>query len=339
MPQMDGPVGIRKCGCNKMSFVCSQSVYFEGAKIVFNPSMIEPPFLKEGSTVGIVATARKLTWEEVEPTIGLLADAGFTVRTGQRMFGAENQYAGSDEDRAADMQRMLDDPDINAILCARGGYGTVRIIDKLDFTEFVKHPKWLCGFSDITVLHAHINQNFGIATLHSSMPLSMRELPEDHVQVTTLINSLKGELPTYEFSAHPLNRNGEIEGEVVGGNLSVLYSILGSKSDIDTDGKILFLDDLDEYLYHIDRMMMNIKRNGKLSNLKGLLIGGMSDMNDNTIPFGKSAVEIIRERVDEYDYPVCFNFPAGHIDDNRALILGKKAAIRITDSGSQFQYI
>lgn len=276
--------------------------------------------------------------EELEPTVGILADAGFKERTGQRMFGAENQFAGSDEDRAADMQRMLDDPDVNAILCARGGYGTVRIIDKLDFSEFVKHPKWLCGFSDITVLHAHINQNFGVATLHSSMPLSMKDLPEDHVQITTLINSLKGELPNYNFSSHPLNRIGKMEGEIVGGNLSVIYSILGSESDINTDGKILFLEDLDEYLYHIDRMMMNMKRNGKLAKLKGLIIGGMSDMNDNAIPFGKTAEEIIREAVNGFDYPVCFNFPAGHIDDNRALILGKKAAIRITDNGSQFQY-
>ena len=336
---MDWSVGIRKCGCNEVSFILVQSVYFEGAKIVFNLSMTEPPFLKPNSTIGIVATARKLTWEELEPTIGLLTDAGFTVRTGQRMFSADNQFAGSDDDRAADMQRMLDDPDINAILCARGGYGTVRIIDKLDFTEFVKHPKWLCGFSDITVLHTHINQNFGIATLHSSMPLSMRELPEDHVQVATLIASLKGELPNYAYESHSLNRKGEMEGEIVGGNLSVLYSILGSKSDVDTDGKILFIEDLDEYLYHIDRMMMNIKRNGKLAKLKGLLIGGMSDMNDNTIPFGKSAVEIIREAVEEYNYPICFNFPAGHIDDNRALILGKKAVVRITDNGSHFQYM
>ena len=321
-----------------MSFVCGQSVYFEGAKIVIGKGMIEPPFLKEGSTIGIVATARKLTWEEAEPAIGMLADAGFKVRTGQRMFGEDNQYSGTDEDRAADLQRMLDDPDVNAILCARGGYGTVRVIDKLDFSEFKKHPKWLCGFSDITVLHAHVSQNCGIATLHSSMPLSMKDLPNNHIQVSTMISSLKGELPAYNFASHPLNRTGEIEGEIVGGNLSVLYSILGSESDVKTDGKVLFLEDLDEYLYHIDRMMMNMKRNGKLAKLKGLIVGGMSDMNDNTIGFGKTAEVIIREAVEEYDYPVCFNFPAGHIDDNRALILGKKAAIRITDSGSQFQY-
>lgn len=320
-----------------MSFMCSQSVLFEGAKIVFNRRMIVPPFLKPGDTIGIVATARKLTWEELEPTIGILTDAGFTVRTGQRMFGSENQFSGSDDDRAADMQRMLDDPDINAILCARGGYGTVRIVDKLDFSEFVKHPKWLCGFSDITVLHAHINQNFNVATLHSSMPLSMKDLPEDHIQISTLLQSLKGDLPEYDFPSHILNRVGEMEGEVVGGNLSVLYSILGSESDINTDGKVLFIEDLDEYLYHVDRMMMNLKRNGKLSKLKGLIVGGMSDMNDNAIPFGKTAEEIIREAVDEYDYPVCFNFPAGHIDDNRALILGKKAAVRITNNGSQFK--
>lgn len=300
--------------------------------------MIEPSYLKPGDTIGIVATARKLTWEELEPTIGVLADQGFVVRTGQRMFGSENQFSGSDEDRAADMQRMLDDPDINAILCARGGYGTVRIIDKLDFSEFVKHPKWLCGFSDITVLHAHINQNYGIATLHSSMPLSMKGLSADHPQYATLISSVKGELPSYDFDAHPLNRNGKMEGELVGGNLSVLYSILGSQSDVDTEGKILFLEDLDEYLYHIDRMMMNLKRNGKLNKLKGLIVGGMSDMNDNTIPFGKTAVQIIRDAVEEFDYPMCFNFPAGHIDDNRALILGKKAAVRITNNGSSFSY-
>jgi muramoyltetrapeptide carboxypeptidase len=336
---MNGAVSIRKRCCDKMSFICGQSCYFECAKIVFNRSMIIPPFLKPGSTIGIVATARKLTWEELESTVGVLADAGFKIRTGQRMFGAENQFAGSDDDRASDMQRMLDDPDINAILCARGGYGTVRIIDKLDFTEFQKHPKWLCGFSDITVLHAHINQNCGVATLHSSMPLSMKDLPEDHAQITTLINSLKGELPNYDFASHPLNRIGTMEGKIVGGNLSVIYSILGSESDLNTDGKILFLEDLDEYLYHIDRMMMNMKRNGKLANLKGLVIGGMSDMNDNAIPFGKSAEEIIRARVNEFDYPICFNFPVGHIDDNRALILGKKAAIQITDNGSHFQYI
>lgn len=299
--------------------------------------MIEPPYLKKGSTIGIVATARKITWEEVKPAIELLTDQGFIVRTGQQMFGSENQFSGNDEDRVADMQRMLDDPDINAILCARGGYGTVRIVDRLDFSEFQNHPKWLCGYSDVTVLHAHINQNFGVCTLHSTMPINMKGMNAEHAAFSSMMNALKGQSLSYEFPSLSLNRMGEMKAEIVGGNLSILHSILGSASDIDTDGKILFIEDLDEYLYHIDRMMMNLKRNGKLSRLAGLTVGGMSDMNDNEIPFGKTAVEIIRETVEEYDYPVAFNFPAGHLNDNRAIVLGKKAAIRITDSGSQFQ--
>ncbi len=299
--------------------------------------MIIPPYLQKGSTVGIVATARKISLEEIQPAIQLLSDQGFTVETGKRMFGEENQFSGSDEERAADLQQMLDDPKVDAILCARGGYGTVRIIDKLDFTEFEKHPKWLCGYSDVTVLHAHINQNLGVCSMHSTMPINMQEMSSEHVAFRSLIKALTGESLHYDFDAHQLNRSGVMEGEVVGGNLSILYSLLGSSSDIDTKGKILFIEDLDEYLYHIDRMMMNLKRNGKLTNLKGLLVGGMSDMNDNTIPFGKTAVEIIREAVEEYDYPVAFHFPAGHVADNRALVLGKKATIRIAESGSEFQ--
>ncbi len=299
--------------------------------------MIKPPYLQKGSTIGIVATARKIGWEEVEPAIRLLTEEGFMVRTGQRMFGSENQFSGTDADRAADMQRMLDDPEVNAILCARGGYGTVRIIDRLDFTLFEKHPKWICGYSDATVLHAHINGNFGICSIHSTMPVNMREMTADDTVFRSLIDRLTGKPVSYEFDHHDLNRIGEAEGEVVGGNLSILYSILGSGSDIGTDGRILLIEDLDEYLYHIDRMMMNLKRNGKLDRLKGLIVGGVSDMNDNEIPFGKTAREIIREAVEEYGYPVGFNFPAGHIGDNRAVILGKKATIRMSNGGSQFQ--
>ncbi len=255
------------------------------------------------------------------------------------MFGNENQFSGSDEDRTADMQDMLDDLKVDAILCARGGYGTVRIVDKLDFTEFNKKPKWLCGYSDVTVLHSHINQNLGVCSIHSTMPINMKGISSEHEAFNSLMLALTGGSLHYEFDSNQLNRQGSMEGEVVGGNLSILYSILGSASDIDTKGKILFLEDLDEYLYHIDRMMVNLKRNGKLTALKGLLVGGMSDMNDNTIPFGKTAIEIIREVVEDYDYPVAFNFPAGHIDDNLAIVLGKKATIRVTDSGSEFQNI
>ncbi|MDP6908664.1 MAG: LD-carboxypeptidase [Flavobacteriales bacterium] len=301
--------------------------------------MIEPPNLQKGSTIAIVATARKISLEEVRPAIRLLSTQGFQVITGKRMFGNENQFSGSDEDRTADMQDMLDDLKVDAILCARGGYGTVRIVDKLDFTEFNKKPKWLCGYSDVTVLHSHINQNLGVCSIHSTMPINMKGISSEHEAFNSLMLALTGGSLHYEFDSNQLNRQGSMEGEVVGGNLSILYSILGSASDIDTKGKILFLEDLDEYLYHIDRMMVNLKRNGKLTALKGLLVGGMSDMNDNTIPFGKTAIEIIREVVEDYDYPVAFNFPAGHIDDNLAIVLGKKATIRVTDSGSEFQNI
>lgn len=296
--------------------------------------MISPPFLTPGDTIGIVATARKISYEEAAPAIGMLVDGGFKVRTGQRMFGISNQFSGTDEERTADLQRMLDDPEVKAILCARGGYGTVRIIDRLDFSEFVKHPKWICGFSDVTVLHSHIHRHFGIATLHSSMLFNMRNVEASHPSFRTLADTLKGDLRPMEAPPSELNRYGTAEAEVVGGNLSILYSLLGSDSDIDTDGRILFLEDLDEYLYHIDRMMMNMCRNGKLRNLAGLIIGGMTDMNDNAIAFGETAEQIIARHVEGLGFPVAFGFPVGHLDVNRALMLGKKAALRVSEGGS-----
>lgn len=301
--------------------------------------MTLPPHLHLGDTIGIVATARKMSYEEATPAIGMLVDEGYKVRTGQRMFGEKNQFSGTDEERTADMQRMLDDPEVKAILCARGGYGTVRIIDKLDFTEFLKHPKWICGFSDVTVLHAHINQNFGIATLHSSMPVNMKAMDASHLTFRSLIDALLHRYAPIETPTHYLNQIGKCEAEVVGGNLSILYSLLGSASDVNTNGKILFLEDLDEYLYHIDRMMMNMKRNGRLSNLAGLIVGGMTDMRDNGIAFGETAEELIKRHVSHLDIPVAFGFPAGHQEDNRALVFGKKAALRVTESGSHFSYV
>lgn len=296
--------------------------------------MTTPPFLTLGDTIGIVATARKITYEEAAPAIGMLVDEGFKVRTGQRMFGINNQFSGTDEQRAADLQRMLDDSEVKAILCARGGYGTVRIIDRLDFTEFVKHPKWICGFSDVTVLHSHIHRHFGITTLHSSMLFNMREMAPSHPSFQTLVETLKGSSCPIEAPPFSLNRTGAAEAEVVGGNLSILYSLLGSASDIDTDGKILFIEDLDEYLYHLDRMMMNLSRNGKLRNLAGLIVGGMTDMNDNAIAFGETAEQIIVRHVAAFDYPVAFGLPVGHLEDNRALVLGKKTALRVSEGGS-----
>ena len=280
--------------------------------------LIKPPVLKPGDTIMIISTARKVSLTELQFTINKLTEWGLKVRLGKNLFEAENQYAGSDEHRAEDLQTALNDKEVNAVLFARGGYGTVRIIDKIDFTSFQAHPKWLIGYSDITVLHAHVQQNFGIATMHAPMAFNYDKLDE------SILEKIKAELFTgtqfFQIPASNENRNGKVKGILTGGNLSILYSLLASKSDCNTAGKILFLEDLDEYLYHIDRMMLALKRSGKLHNLAGLVIGGMSDMKDNTIPFGKTAIEIIQDAVKEYNYPVCFDFPAGHIPNNQPLI-------------------
>ncbi len=293
-----------------------------------------PPYLKPGDKFGIVSTARKITREELQPAVECFQKEGFEIVFGKNLFKELNQFSGTDNERAEDFQLMMDNPEIKAILCARGGYGTVRIIDKLDFTTFIKNPKWICGFSDVTVLHSHIWQNFEIETIHSIMPVQLQKLGGKSEAAKTLLKSLKGETLNYQFPSHELNKEGVAEGVLVGGNLSILYSLLGSVSDIDTAGKILFIEDIDEYLYHIDRMMMAMKRAGKLDKLKGLIIGGMSDMKDNAVPFGKNAEEIITDAVKEYDFPVCFHFPAGHIDANCAIYLGKSAKLEVRKAKS-----
>ncbi|HJN05099.1 MAG TPA: LD-carboxypeptidase [Bacteroidales bacterium] len=287
--------------------------------------MISPPFLKKGDKIGIVASARKIGKAELEPSLEIIRSNGFDVVYSSNIFSEDNQFAGSDKIRANELQQMLDNKEIKAIIFARGGYGSVRIIDTLDFSRFISNPKWLIGYSDATVFHSHVLRNYDIQTLHASMPVNFQE--NTKLALESLFDFLYGRLLQYEFKSHPINKTGIAEGILTGGNLSVLYSLLGSNSFPDTEGKILFLEDLDEYLYHIDRMMMGLKRAGVLSNLAGLLIGGMTDMNDNTIPFGKTAEEIIRETVDKYNYPVYFGFPAGHMNDNRALVMGREAKI------------
>lgn len=290
--------------------------------------MITPPYLKKGDKIGIVAPARKISREELRPAIDIFSSWGLEVVLGKNIFNQQNQFSGSDEQRAEDLQAMLDDSSVKAIISARGGYGTVRIIDKLNFSLFQKNPKWIIGYSDITVLHSHIHTNFGIETLHATMPINFSQNQE---AVETLRKSLFGEPLNYQIENHSLNKKGKAEGILIGGNLSLLYALCGSKSDLDTKGKILFIEDLDEYLYHIDRMMMNLKRSGKLENLAGIIVGGMSDMKDNLVPFGKNAEEIILDAVKEYDFPVCFNFPAGHIDRNLALIFGRQISLLVSD--------
>jgi len=292
--------------------------------------MSTPPFLQKEDTVAIVSTARKISKEELTPALQLLEGWGLKVVLGKTIDAEENQFAGTDNLRAADFQQMLDDPKVKAIWCARGGYGTVRIIDKLDFSVFKKNPKWIVGYSDITVLHSHIH-NFGIETLHAQMCLEIEnKTPKTAESIRKVLfgEEYKIEVERTDFLASL----GILKGELIGGNLSVLYSLCGSASEMKTDGKILFIEDLDEMLYHIDRMMMNLKRSGYLKNLKALIIGGMTEMKDNKVYFGKTAEEIIVDLVKEYNYPIIFNFPAGHIPDNRALIMGREIELNITEN-------
>jgi len=297
--------------------------------------MIVPPSLKAGDSIAIIASARKVSKEELAPARAMLESYGLRVVYGLNLFAAEHQLAGSDAQRAADLQWAISDPGINAVLFARGGYGTVRIIDQVDLSPLLQQPKWFAGYSDITLLHSELN-TIGIASLHSTMAFSF----DKHEEATRSLKQLLfGEPLSYTCEPHALNRNGNAHGELVGGNLSILYAMAGTHSDLNTEGKILFLEDLDEYLYHIDRMMLQLKRSGKLSKLKGLVVGGMNDMKDNAIPFGKTAEEIIREAVSSFDYPVCFNFPAGHIPRNLALYLGREVSLGVNENNSQLHYL
>lgn len=301
--------------------------------------MPSPEYLKKGDKVGIIAPARKISKEEIEPAFRIIESWGLQVVTGKNLFKSSDQFAGTDDERAADLQQMIDDDDIKAIICSRGGYGTVRLFDKVNFVRFFESPKWLVGFSDITVLHSLLHSLYDAVTLHAQMPINFPKNGIINDSVESLRRALFGETISYQANPHELNRTGTATGTLIGGNLSVLASLSGTLLDIDTSNKILFIEDLDEYLYHVDRMMINLKLSGKLTNLKGLIVGGMTGMRDNEIPFGKAAEEIIREAVEEFEYPVCFNFPAGHQEPNMALYLGEKIEMRISEDLSVIEYI
>jgi muramoyltetrapeptide carboxypeptidase len=293
--------------------------------------MITPPYLQKGDTIAIVATARKNIEDNLQTSIGWLKSWGLEVVIGATIGLDKDQLAGTDEQRAADFQTQLDNPNIKAIWCVRGGYGTVRMIDLLDFTQFKKSPKWIVGFSDVTVLHIHLN-TMGFESIHGIMPVSVKAT-EDAKE--SLRKALFGEHLEYTVPCENKNRLGKANGELVGGNLSILYSLFGSPSAIDCKDKILFIEDLDEYLYHIDRMMINLKRNGCLESLKGIIVGGMTKMKDNDIPWGKDALEIIDDVTSKYNIPIIYNFPAGHMADNRALIFGKQVSMEVNDLESR----
>ena len=295
--------------------------------------MKQIPYLKHGSKIAIAAPARMVKPEEMEYAIQWLKEKGFVPVYDDRLYAGHHIFAGDDDFRAAVFQQYLDNEDISAIWIARGGYGSIRIIDKLDFTRFLDHPKWIVGFSDGTVLHGKLSR-LGVPSLHASMPFYFANKTPEAKQ--SLFDALTGQALHYEFPTYPQNRMGQMEGEIVGGNLSVLYGMMGSSTFPDLDGKILFIEEVDEYIYHIDRMMRALKRAGKLEHLKGLVVGGLTQIHDNTHPFGQSVEEVIAEVVSEYDYPLCFGFPAGHFDDNRAMFFGLTSRLIVTNEKVMF---
>ncbi|MGI4870404.1 MAG: S66 peptidase family protein [Janthinobacterium lividum] len=294
---------------------------------------IAPPFLAPGQRVALVATARKISADEVAAAVQTLTAWGLTVVLGESIGAASHQFAGSDELRRRDLQHQLDDPTIRAIFCARGGYGTARLVDELDFSGFIASPKWVVGFSDITVLHCHLLQ-LGYQSLHGAMPVLFGQAGGE-VALASLQAALFGESISYEAPAHPLNRPGTATGELVGGNLSLLHTLTGTSSQVNFAGRILFLEDLDEYLYHIDRMLLHLHRSGQLAGLAGLAVGHFSLMRDNAIPFGQTAHEIIDHYARRYEFPVGYGFPIGHEPDNRALVVGRATTLTVTATGSQ----
>ncbi|RDV13180.1 LD-carboxypeptidase [Pontibacter diazotrophicus] len=295
------------------------------------------PALQPGDSIAIIATARKITFPEIELAIRTFESWGLKVVLGQTIGASYNYFAGDDALRLQDLQQMLDNENIKAIVCARGGYGTTRIIEQVDFTQFKRHPKWLVGFSDVTALHSHIH-TLGIESVHAIMPLLFpKEGTADAIE--TLRKVLFGEELTYTIAPHELNRTGTGQGQLIGGNLSMLGTLTGTRSDSSTAGKILFLEDLDEYLYHIDRMMVHLDRSDKLAQLSGLIIGDMSDMKDPALPFGKTAYEIILEHTGKYNYPVCYGFPVGHEPLNLALVCGRDAKLEVSEQGAVLKYV
>ncbi len=268
--------------------------------------------------------------------IALLQSWGLEVVLGETIEASYHQFAGDDELRARDMQRFIDDDSIKAIFAARGGYGTVRMIDKVDFSRLSKNPKWLIGFSDITLLHTHIYRNYKLQTIHGQMPVNIPDASSS--SLTSLKKALFGQEVTYHFESHSSNKPGNVSGVVIGGNLSLLISALGSVSDPDYDGKILFIEDVGEYLYAVDRMMHTLKRAGKLKNLAGLMVGGFTDIKDNDIPFGQTVAQIVMDVVKDYSYPVCFDFPAGHIPNNNAIVLGKQLNLAVEQKSVFINY-
>lgn len=300
---------------------------------------MRPAFLKQGSVVGITCPSGYVSVERVAYAVTVLEKWGFKVVRGKTIGTEHNYFSGTDSERCADLQQMLDDPNIDAILMGRGGYGMSRIIDNLDFNAFLRKPKWICGFSDITVLHNHLQARYGVYGLHSPMCGAFKPETENEPHITSLHAALTGKQLTYTTPAFKLNRPGAALAEITGGNLSLLVHLIGSESEVSTTGKILFIEDIGEHLYRVDRMLLTLKRAGKLDHLKGLILGGFTEMEDTERPFGQTIEQIIADKVAEYNYPVCFHFPAGHQDINYTIALGELHQLIVTDEGGTLELI
>jgi muramoyltetrapeptide carboxypeptidase len=300
-----------------------------------NGASVNIPYLKKGDKIAITCPAKKLP-NPMTDAIALLQSWGLEVVLGDTVEASYHQFAGDDAFRAHDLQRFIDDDSIKAIIAARGGYGVIRMIDLVDFSRFAEHPKWVVGFSDITLLHSHLLANFNAPSIHGQMPMT---IPDASVRsLETLRKALFGEELNYLLEPNQLNRPGEGTGILTGGNLSLLLAASGSASDPDYSGKILFIEDVSEYLYAIDRMLRSLKRAGKLANLAGIIVGGFTDAKDNDIPFGQTVPEIVMDIVKDYNYPVCFDFPAGHVPDNCSLLLGKQIKLAVNENGVNMSY-
>lgn len=299
--------------------------------------MVQPAALKKNDTVAIVAPGRKLDAETIQSAKSILETWGVNVKLGKNLLSTKHSYlSGVDEERHDDLQTMLDDNSVSAIICARGGYGTTRILDQLDFSVFLKNPKWICGFSDITALHLKL-QSVGVQSIHSTMPVLFTK-PESASSVESLRKVLFGEAVSLNAGAHKKNITGTTQGNLVGGNLSLIVDSLGTSTEIETENKILVIEEVDEYLYRIDRMMIQLKRANKLQQLSGLVVGHFSDIKDTELPFGESGAEIIYHHVHTFGYPVGFNFPTGHANPNLPWVQGRSAKLNVTPEKSVLDF-
>ena len=294
---------------------------------------MQPQKLSQGDVVAIVAPAKKIDETYIERATRFLESHGLKVITGKNVLQVHHQFAGTDTQRAQDLNEAIANPNVKAILCARGGYGTVRIVNQIDFSPLTTHPKYIIGFSDITVLHNHIHTHLGMETLHATVPVNFPEAGTNE-NLKSLIHALFSGSNSYKVDPHPLNKPGKADGKLIGGNLAILESLTGTDSDIDTTGKILFIEEVSEYAYRVDRMLYTLKKAGKLDGLAGLVVGSFTDIKEGKDHFGKDGYEMIQEIIADYDFPVCYDFPAGHGADNRAIFFGRETQLIINAKGA-----